>query len=214
MADRNIRAGGNSGLFYYSILCSYANFRTPYKRVDGISYTILPGEWLCSVRELTEWFRVRFQHQALAVLDDLQQKHIITYTLLGHGSLLNLKSLTGKNITGYLTITLHAKRIQDFSFYRYQSQMNLFHPGKRLKYYAFGHKASAYRRSFRNNYISTRFYGNLLFALLIFAKRAINIYSVMALSANVQIEQSDYIFYVKWKIRRPVHAKTSLSACP
>ena len=64
MQDENIRTGGNSGLYYFTVLSCYANFRTSYKRIDGISYTIYPGEWICRVSELTEWFRTRFQHQA------------------------------------------------------------------------------------------------------------------------------------------------------
>lgn len=50
IADRGIRTGGCSGLFYYTVLCSYANFRTSYRRIDGISYTVYPGEWVCSIR--------------------------------------------------------------------------------------------------------------------------------------------------------------------
>ena len=46
LQDHNIRSGGSSGLFYYTSLCSYATFRPSYKRLDGISYTIYPGEWL------------------------------------------------------------------------------------------------------------------------------------------------------------------------
>ena len=38
MADRSIRTGGGSGLFYFTVLCSYSNFRTSYRRIDGISY--------------------------------------------------------------------------------------------------------------------------------------------------------------------------------
>ena len=30
IADRSIRTGGCSGLFYYVVLCSYVNFRTSY----------------------------------------------------------------------------------------------------------------------------------------------------------------------------------------
>ena len=44
IADQSIRASGGSGLFYFVVLCAYANFRTSYKRIDGISYTIYPGE--------------------------------------------------------------------------------------------------------------------------------------------------------------------------
>lgn len=94
ISDRSIRVGGSSGLFYYTVLCSYANFRTSYKRMDGISYTIYPGEWLYRVSELAEWFRTRFQHQALSILQDLQERHLITYSLLGCGKLVKFK-ITG-----------------------------------------------------------------------------------------------------------------------
>ena len=47
MNDKNIRINGSSGLYYFTVLSCYANFRTSYKRIDGISYTIYPGEWLC-----------------------------------------------------------------------------------------------------------------------------------------------------------------------
>lgn len=91
MEDRSIRLGGSSGLFYYTVLCSYANFRTSYKRIDGISYIIYPGEWLCRISELAEWFRTRFQHQAISRLQDLQDRHLITFSLLGRGRLVKFK---------------------------------------------------------------------------------------------------------------------------
>ena len=31
ISDRSIRTNGGSGLFYYTVLCSYANFRTSYR---------------------------------------------------------------------------------------------------------------------------------------------------------------------------------------
>lgn len=91
MKDKNIRVGGTSRLYHFTVLSYFANFRTSYKRIDGISYTIYPGEWLCRVSELTEWFRTRFQHQALAILRELQDRHLITYTLLGRGKLVKFK---------------------------------------------------------------------------------------------------------------------------
>lgn len=42
MNDRSIRVSGGSGLFYITVLSSYANFRTTYRRIDGISYTWFP----------------------------------------------------------------------------------------------------------------------------------------------------------------------------
>lgn len=85
IADRSIRTGGGSGLFYYVVLCAYANFRTSYRRIDGISYTVYPGEWICSITDITEWFRVRFHYQAFAILKSLQDRQLITFTRLGRG---------------------------------------------------------------------------------------------------------------------------------
>lgn len=88
MKDRTIRTNGSSYLFYFMILCSYANFRSSYRRLEGISYLIGPGEWICKTSELSEWFRTRFQHQAVSILSYLQEQHYITYTKLGRGNLI------------------------------------------------------------------------------------------------------------------------------
>ena len=87
MEDRDIRTNGSSYLFYYITLCSYANFRSSYRRIEGISYLVGPGEWICRTSELAEWFRTRFQHQALSILDFLQKQNYITYTRLGRNNL-------------------------------------------------------------------------------------------------------------------------------
>ncbi len=88
MKDGDIRTNGSSYLFYYMTLCSYANFRTSYVRLEGISYLVAPGEWICKTSELSEWFRTRFQHQAVSILDFLQEQHYITYTKLSRGNLI------------------------------------------------------------------------------------------------------------------------------
>ena len=89
--DRSIRASGGSGLFYYTVLCSFANFRTSYRRIDGISYTVYPGEWVCTLKELSQWFRTRFQCQALSILGELQQRHLIDFSSLGRGNVIRYK---------------------------------------------------------------------------------------------------------------------------
>ncbi len=88
MKDRNIRTNGHSYLFYYMILCSYANFRSSYRRIEGTSYLVGPGEWICRMSELSEWFRTRFQHQTLSILDFLQKQNYITYTRFGRNNLI------------------------------------------------------------------------------------------------------------------------------
>ena len=91
MEDRDIRTNGSSYLFYYMTLCSYANFRSSYRQIEGISYLVGSGEWICKTSELVEWFRTRFQHQALSILDFLQKQNYITYTRLGRNNLIKFR---------------------------------------------------------------------------------------------------------------------------
>ena len=91
IADRDVRTSGRPGLFCYTVLCSYANFRTSYLRMDGISYTVYPGEWICRMNELTAALRLRSRRKTLEVLDALQRQHLIQYSLLGRGNLVKYK---------------------------------------------------------------------------------------------------------------------------
>jgi len=87
LADESLSRRGDCRLFSFMVLCSYANFRTSYRRLDGITYTVYPGEWVCRVSELAACFVVRFQHKALSILKALQDRQLITFTQLGHGRL-------------------------------------------------------------------------------------------------------------------------------
>lgn len=91
IADRGVRTNGRSGLFCFSVLCSYANFRTSYLRLDGLTYTIYPGEWICRMGELTDVLRLHSKRQTLEVLAALQERHLIQYSLLGRGNLVKYK---------------------------------------------------------------------------------------------------------------------------
>lgn len=91
IADRGVRTSGRPGLFCFCVLCSYANFRTSYLRLAGISYTIYPGEWICRVSELTTSLRLRSRRQTLGALEALQKRHLIQYSLLGRGNLVKYK---------------------------------------------------------------------------------------------------------------------------
>lgn len=51
ITTKSIRTTGGSFLFYYLVLCSYANYRTSYRRMEHITYTIGPGEWICTVTD-------------------------------------------------------------------------------------------------------------------------------------------------------------------
>ena len=91
ITTKSIRTTGGSFLFYYLVLCSYANYRTSYRRMEHITYTVGPGEWICSVTDLQNWFRCRFQHQVLSILKFFEEQNYITYSLLGKNKLVKFK---------------------------------------------------------------------------------------------------------------------------
>lgn len=91
IADRSLHSRGGSGLFYFTVLCAYANFRSSYQRLEKVSYIVHPGEWICPLAELTEKFRLKYQHQTLQVLEYLQKQNYITFTRLSYGKLLKYK---------------------------------------------------------------------------------------------------------------------------
>ena len=91
IASDDIHVGGTSGLYYYIVLCSFANFRTSYNRFKGVTYTVYPGEWICTFDDLTYWLRTNSKRKALAIMDMLRERHLIQYKLIGRGSLVKYR---------------------------------------------------------------------------------------------------------------------------
>ncbi|EOS38311.1 hypothetical protein C808_02512 [Lachnospiraceae bacterium M18-1] len=91
ITNKGIRTNGGSFLFYYIVLCSLANYRSSYRRMEHIMYMAGPGEWICALAELQKWFRCRFQHQAISILDFLQKQNYITYSLLENKKVVKFK---------------------------------------------------------------------------------------------------------------------------
>lgn len=116
IGDKNIRTNGQTHLYYYTVLCSYANFRTSYRHLDGTSYTIRPGEWLCKVSELANWFRLRFQKQVITVLDALQKLHLITYSRFGHGQLIKYRIIGWRKHNTVLDYNCPCQKASGFFF--------------------------------------------------------------------------------------------------
>ena len=74
-------------------LFAHANYRSSYHRIEGISYTVCPGEWICSIRQLASWFKIKSQRKALEILEFLQKQHYITYSAFARGKLIRYKVL-------------------------------------------------------------------------------------------------------------------------
>lgn len=130
MNDRDIRTNGSSYLFYYMTLYSYANFRTSYRKMEGISYLIGPGEWICTTAELSKWFRTRFHHQALSILDFLQKQHYLTYRKLGRGNLIKFQITGWNNDNASLNYNYPCLKDVGFFFFPISSVHELISMGK------------------------------------------------------------------------------------
>ena len=128
--DINIRTRGGSYLYYYMVLCSYANFRTSYRRLDGITYLVEPGEWICTPQELAGWFRTRFQHQAVSILEHLQSQNYLTYTRLSRNRLIKFHINDWKANNTCLDYNYPCQKDVGFFFFPVSSVHELISMGK------------------------------------------------------------------------------------
>ena len=114
--DRNIRLNGGSGLFYYTVLCSYANFRVSYRHIDGIRHVVNPGEWIVTVKELSGLLRTRFQHQVYSILDELQNHHLISYSTMARNKIIKYSICDWRKHNTVLDYTCPCQKESGFFF--------------------------------------------------------------------------------------------------
>ena len=128
--DRSIRTNGNSYLFYFMRLCSYANYRTSHRRLEGVSYTLTAGEWICPLSELQDSFRLRFQHQVLSILQFLEEQHYITYSVLGKNRLIKFSIQNWQKDNTVLGYSYPCKKETGFFFFPISKVHELIGLGK------------------------------------------------------------------------------------
>lgn len=128
--DKGIRTTGGSFLFYYLMLCSYANYSTSNRRMEHLTYTVSPGEWICRVSELQVWFRSRFQHQAISILKQLQEQGCITYSLLEKNKLVKFKITDWQKDNTVLEYNYPCKKDTGFYFFPIAKAHRLIDAGK------------------------------------------------------------------------------------
>lgn len=122
--DRSIRTTGGSFLFWYLVLCSYANYSTSIRRMEQLTYTLSPGEWICSISELQDWFRCRFQHQAISILKHLQEESCITYSLLEKNRLVKFRITDWQDDNTALKYNYPCKKDTGFFFFQLEKPIN------------------------------------------------------------------------------------------
>lgn len=128
--DKNIRTNGSSYLFYFIVLCSYANYRTSQQRFDGVRYTVTAGEWICRISELQHVFRCRFQHQVISILQYLEKQNYITYSQLDRKKLIKFKITDWKKDNTALNYSYPCKKDAGFFFFPIAKVHELISIGK------------------------------------------------------------------------------------
>ena len=130
MKDRTLHLRGGSGFFHFMALCSFANFRTSYRRLEGTSYTVFPGEWICRLSEITEWFRMRFHCQAIGMLDYLQKQQYITYSRHAGGRLVRFKITGWEKFNTVLEYNAPCQKDTGFFFFPVSKAHELIRMGR------------------------------------------------------------------------------------
>ena len=125
MRDMNLKTKGTSYLFFYIILCSYANFRTSYIRIESNYFTVYPGHWVCRLSEITEWFRLKTRKQTVAVLDALTEKNLITYKLHHNDKIVNFKIKGWKTSNVILEYNAPCQKEEGFFFFPIANALKL-----------------------------------------------------------------------------------------
>lgn len=130
ISDKSIRTNGSTCLFYYIVLCSYANYRISYRRIEHITYTITPGEWICTISELQSWFRCRFQHQTISILNQLEKLNYITFSMLGNRRIIKFKITDWQKNNTALEYNCPCKKDTGFFFFPISKVHELISLGK------------------------------------------------------------------------------------
>ena len=116
--DRSIRTTGGSFLFWYLILCSYANYSNSNRRMEQLTYTL--STWRMDLQHLRTGrigFAAGYQHQAISILKHLQEEGCITYSLLEKNRLVKFQITDWQNDNTALKYNYPCKKDTGFFFF-------------------------------------------------------------------------------------------------
>ena len=128
--DTNIRLNGDSNLFYFMILCLLANFRTSYITIDGISYTVAPGEWLITLGDLNLLFRKKRNKETIAILDSLTEKNYIQYMITHHNTIVKFSINNWSKFNTIIEANAPCTKDDGFFFFPYRLLSEFIGNGK------------------------------------------------------------------------------------
>lgn len=130
MDNHSLRSNGSCGLFHYMVLCSYANFASSTRIVGAERYILSPGEWVCTTADITSWFRLRFQRQAITILQKLQAAHLIEFSLIGKGAIVKFKILGWEQCNKIIDCKSPCQKDRGFFFFAVSKAQELVSRGR------------------------------------------------------------------------------------
>lgn len=128
--DTNIRLNGDSYLFYFMVLCSLVNFRTSYIQVDGISYTIAPGEWMIASRDMMKLLRKKTMKSTIEVFERLSDKNLITYIISHKGQYIKFSINNWSKFNTVVEANAPCTKDDGFFFFPYRLVSEFIGSGK------------------------------------------------------------------------------------
>ena len=128
--DTNVRLNGDSHLFYFMMLCSLANFRTSYMNVNGISYTIAPGEWMISTNELMKLLRKKTMKSTIEILDRLSGMNLISYIIAHKGHFIKFSINNWSKFNTVVEANAPCTKDDGFFFFPYRLVSEFIGSGK------------------------------------------------------------------------------------
>ena len=117
LADESLSDNGSSHLFRFMVLCSYANFRSSYKRIDGTPHLVGPGEWICELKEIAGWFGCRRLTKARAILDELSEMGFVGYETFHRGRWIRYRILNWEKFNTVLEYECRCQKDCGFFFF-------------------------------------------------------------------------------------------------
>ncbi len=118
ITTKSIRTTGGSFLFYYLVLCSYANYRTSYRRMEHITYTIVQESGSAQSQIFRNGFAAVSNIKRCPSFDFLKSRITLPTLFSAKTAWSNSKYQTGPKTIPYWNTTIPVKKIQGFSFSR------------------------------------------------------------------------------------------------
>ena len=104
-------------LFSFAVLFALANYRTSYRSLEGTKYVIGPGEWVARYSELAERLGTRFPYQTNAILNRLQEMHLIEVTQYPRQKLVRFKICCWADTNTHLDYNAPCQKDTGFFFF-------------------------------------------------------------------------------------------------